>query len=333
MAEDYRHRQDRRRLIGALGLGALPIGVHRAARAAQRGAEAFPTRPIRLLVPWPAGGPTDSTLRVLADVAGRELGTRMVVENRPGAGGAVAVNDLLAEPADGHTVMQLPITIYRLPYQVKLPWDPVEVLAPILQVSTISFGVYVLASSPWRSFDAVVDYARRHPGRLVVGSTGVFSTPHLVMAELFGKLGIDFIQVPYKGTADQLNAVRSATVQVGVSSAGFAAGVDAGELRLLATLDGERSERWPTVPTLKELGYDYVATSPYGIAARQGTPAAIIARLQDAFRVAVFDPEHVEVLHRFDQSVAYLNTADFKAALARVVEQEKHWAPLMNKRT
>lgn len=286
----------------------------------------YPTRPITLIVPWPAGGPTDITMRVLARAAALDLGVPLVVENRPGAGGAVAIATLLAAAPDGHTAMQLPITLYRVPYQQKVSWDPVRDLEPVLQITEVTFGIVVQGDSPWRTFADVLDWARRRPGELVVGSTGQASTPHLVIADLMKRHRLDYVHVPFKGAADQLHALQSNTIMVGVSSTGFAHLVDAGRLRLLATFNERRSRRWPNVPTMKELGHDIVATSPYGIAVARGTPRAVIGRLHEAFAKAIFDPEHVAELRKYDQEPAYLATEPFRDFLDRIARQERHWA-------
>ena len=324
-------RQWLRTALAATGL-AVQAGSAQADSRARGAPGRFPERPIQLIVPWTAGGPTDFTLRELGRAAARVFGVPIVVENRPGAGGAIAVNTLLAQPADGYTVMQLPITLYRLPYQQKVAWDPAVVLEPLIQVSEVSFGIYVDAEGPIDSFDALLAFGRREPGKLIVGSTGAYSTPHLVMADLLGKAGIDYVHVPFKGAIDQVYAVQSRTITVGVSSSSFAPFVDSGKLRLLATLDAKRSARWPSVPTLLELGHDIVATSPYGLAVLSGTPPEVVAKLNEGFAVAVREPEHLAALQRYDQSLAYLDATQFRQALAKIIDQEKRWSPLMGVR-
>jgi tripartite-type tricarboxylate transporter receptor subunit TctC len=318
----------RRRLLQAVGALAATAGLGgcspRVARADVP--EGWPSRPITVIVPWPAGGPTDLSMRVLARVAGRELGTPVVVENKPGAGGVIALGQLLTSPHDGHTLMQLPITVYRLPYLQNLTFDPARDIAPVLQISAITFGVVVEQKSPFQSFEEIVAFARAKPGKLVVGSTGYASTPHLVMADLFARQGIDYIHVPFKGATDQILSLQSGTIMVGVVGTGYAPFVDKGQLRLLATFNEERSPRWPQTPTLKELGYDIATTSPYGLGVAKGTAPDIIRRLHDAFRVATLDPEHVAILRKYDQDVAYLGTDDFTRYLERVVELEERWS-------
>ncbi len=320
----------RRQIVSALAAGSLGPSIVGSALgwagpvAAQH--EQWPSRPLTLIVPWPAGGPTDATMRVLARLAARELGQPVVVENKPGAGGAIGVGTMLAAPHDGYTVMQLPITIYRLPYQQKLNWDPVRDVVPVLQVSEVTFGIVVTPDSRFRTLADIVAYTRRNPGRLTVGSTGIASTPHLVMADLFAREGTEYIHVPFKGAADQLFALQASTIMVGVVGTGYAPLVDDGRLRLIATFNERRSERWPTVPTLRELGYDIVTTSPYGIGAPRGVPREIVARLHDAFRIATLDPEHVAELRRYEQQAAYLDTAAFARLLEQTIELERRWS-------
>jgi len=320
---------DRGRRSLVAGIGALAAATHLGgwgARTVAASTPDYPSRAITVIVPWPAGGPTDLSMRVLAKVAGRELGVPVVVENKPGAGGVIALGALLTSPHDGYTVMQLPITVYRLPYLQSLSFDPARDIAPVLQVSAITFGVVVEQQSRLASFREVVAFARANPGKLVVGSTGYASTPHLVMADLFAREGIDYIHVPFKGATDQILALQSGTIMVGVVGTGYAPFVERGQLRLLATFNQERSPRWPQTPTLKELGYDVATTSPYGLGVAKGTPEDVIRRLHDAFRIATLDPEHVAMLRKYDQEVAYLDTAAFSRYLEQIVELEQRWS-------
>ena len=206
----------------------------------------FPSRPITLIVPWPAAGATDISMRILADLATRQLGQPVIVENRPGAAGTLVAPALRSAPPDGYTIGQLPITLYRFPLLQRVPWDPLRDIAPVIQISGVTFGIVVPAESPFRSLQEMIVWARAHPGRLTVGSTGVGTTAHLAMEELMALEGVTYIHVPYKGTADQMLAVAGRTLMVGVNSTGFAPYVETGRLRLLAVFSARRSERWPS---------------------------------------------------------------------------------------
>jgi hypothetical protein len=181
-------------------------------------AAGFPSRPIELIVPWPAGGATDLTLRILCDEAAPLLGQPLVVINRPGAAGTQVAPLLKAATPDGHTIGQVPITVYRHALMNAVPWNPVTDLSPIVQVSGTTFGVLVPMASPFQRFGELIDWARTHPGRLIVGSTGVGATTHLAMEEVLQQHGIRYVHVPYRGTADQMLDVASGQVMVGVNS-------------------------------------------------------------------------------------------------------------------
>lgn len=346
--EDTLSRRQALRAGLACGLGALGLSAQ-----AQESKPAWPQRPIQMIVPWPAGGATDLTLRVLNEEAEPLLGQRVVVMNRPGAAGTLVGPLLKAAEPDGYTIGQIPITIYRhaLMFQStplsgrilkRLPssqvnsiplkeevsnradWNPLRDLAPILQVSGVTFGLLVPASSPWKSLADLLAWAQKHPGELLLGSTGIGTTAHLAMEEILLAQKIPYVHVPYKGTTEQMLAIASGQLMAGVNSTGFAPWVDQGKMRLLAIFSAERSPRWPQVPTLRELGYTRsVYTSPWGLAAPHGTPPAIIQILHNVFHQATISPRHRAALARYDQDISYLNTAAYQQAILDTVEREK----------
>ncbi len=309
----------RRFLAATAALGAGPVFGMSAARAADR----FPLRPIALWVPWPPGGGTDLTMRLLAELAGKQLGQKVLVENRPGAGGTLAMPVLQQAQPDGYTIAQMPQPVFRAPLLQKLTWDPIRDTTPIIQVSGVTFGMVVPTASKLRSVEDVVTYARQNPGQLTVATNGVGTTPHLVLDELFARRKVDWIHVPYKGTAEQMIAVSSGQVMVGVNSNGFAPFVDNGQLRLLATFGEHRTKRWPSVPTLRELGLGIVATSPYGLAGPRGMTPEVVRVLHDAFRAAMNDPIHLAELEKYDQELAYLGPEDYGRAMREAYAAEK----------
>jgi len=310
-----RRRALRAALAASLGLPVWPICGH--------ANEPFPSRPITLWVPWPAGGATDQTLRLLADLAGRHLGQKVLVDNRAGAGGTLAMPILLQAAPDGYTIAQMPQPVLRAPYLQKLLWDPVRDTTPILQLSGVTFGMLTPPASGMKTLDDVFAYARAHPGRLTVATNGIGTTPHLVMDELMARHGLTYVHVPYKGTAEQMLALASGQVMLGINSTGFAPFVDSGSLRLLLTLSEHRSRRWPQVPTLKELGHGIVAMSPYGLAGPRGLSAAVVQVLHDAFKAALREPSHVAELAKYEQDVAYLGPEEYARALREAYAAEK----------
>ncbi|WP_423454747.1 tripartite tricarboxylate transporter substrate binding protein [Ottowia sp. VDI28] len=285
--------------------------------------EHFPSKPITLIVPWPAGGATDVTLRLLAELAGQRLGQRIVIYNRPGAGGTMAMPMLQHALPDGYTLAQLPFPVLRVPYLQKVDWDPIRDTTPIIQISGVTFGVLVPAASPFKSFDDLLKFAAAHPGELTISTNGLGTTPHVVMDEVFGRRNLRYIHVPYKGTSEQMVALASGQLMVGVNSNGFAPYVDAGQLRLLVTFSDTRTRRWPDVPTLKELGFGIVATSPYGLVGPAGMNPQVLAALHSAFKAALFDPVHLQELAKFDQEPAYLPPEAYAAALREAYAAER----------
>lgn len=309
-------RQLLRRLLAGLG-GSLGL------RAQPGMAATFPVRPIRLIVPWTAGGATDLCFRILAEVAGRHLGQKVVVENRPGAGGTLAMPLLQQAAPDGYTLAQLPFPVLRIPHIQQVAWDPVRDTTPIIQLSGVTFGVVVPASSPWRSFHELLQFAAAQPGELTVSTNGLGTTPHVVLEALLTQRGLRYVHVPYKGSSEQMLAVASGQLMAGVNSNGFAPYVDTGKLRLLVTFGEQRAKRWPQIPTLKELGYGIVATSPYGLVGPAGMDAAVVQTLHEATRLALFDPAHLQELSRYDQEPNYLNGRDYGNYLREAYEAEK----------
>ncbi len=283
----------------------------------------FPARTISLLVPWPAGGATDLTLRLLAELAGKILGQRIVIENRPGASGTLAMPILQHALPDGYTLAQLPFPALRAPHMQKLSWDPIRDTTPIIQLSGVTFGVVVPAASGFKSFDDLLQFAAARPGELTVSTNGLGTTPHMVLDELFGQRRLSYIHVPYKGTAEQMLAVVSGQLMAGVNSTGFAPYVDSGKLRLLVTFGEARTKRWPLVPTLRELGYGFVAMSPYGLVGPAGMAVQTVNLLHDAFKSALFDPQHTAELAKYDQEPSYLDPKDYAAALREAFAAER----------
>ena len=285
--------------------------------------EAFPSRPIALWVPWAAGGATDFTLRLLADLAGRQLGQKVVVENRGGAGGTLAMPVLTQATPDGYTLAQMPQPVFRAPYTQKVLWDPVRDTTPIIQLSGVTFGVLVPATSPIATLEDLFTAAAARPGEFTIATNGTGTTPHVVLDQLFARRRLAYVHIPYKGTSEQLLAIASGQVMAGVNSTGFVPFVESGRLRLLATLGEHRSKRFPAVPTLQELGYGIVAVSPYGLCGPRGVQPAVVKTLHDAFKIALHDPLHLAELAKYDQEPAYLGPDDYGRSMREIYAAEK----------
>jgi tripartite-type tricarboxylate transporter receptor subunit TctC len=309
-------------------LAALPLPAALAALSPPSSARGqpttFPDRPIRLIVPWTAGGSADAVLRSLGDLAGRQLGQPVIVENRPGATGtlgAIAIKD--ARP-DGTLLSQIHMSSLRLPLMQQRPaYDPLTDFTYIIQLTGAVLGIVVRSGSPWQSLAALVADARARPGRITYGTLGIGSTQHLAMERIARLAGIEWTHVPYRGTADTLTALIGGHIDVAADSSAWAPMVQDGSMRLLSTFGSRRPPRFADVPTLREQGVDYVADSPYGLCGPRGMAPGIVRVLHDAFREALFDPAHRAVLDRFDQPVLYLDSAGWEAAARGHVAAER----------
>jgi tripartite-type tricarboxylate transporter receptor subunit TctC len=300
--------QRRQLLQSAAALAAPVLGTLGASLAQAQG---FPSRPIKLLVAFPAGGPTDITMRSLADNASKILGQPVIVENKPGAGGSLPAQQLQTSAPDGYTVAQIPLGVFRLPYTTKINWDPVKDITYVLNVTGYAFGLVVPADSPFKTWADYVAYAKANPGKLAYGSTGTLTSPHLTMELIAQKLGLQLLHIPYKGSADLTQALLGGHLMSAADSTGFAPLVETGKLRVLNTWGDQRLAKFPDAPTLKELGLDLVQNSPFGIGAPKGTPPAVVKRLHDAFKKAMEEPSYVAALGRYDMLPNYMSSADY----------------------
>lgn len=298
-------RQPSRRDVLLAGLALASSG------AAQ--AQAFPSKPITLICPWPAGGSTDRHLRLLAELAGKHLGQNILVENKPGGGGTTGPGTMaLNSKGDGYTVAQFPMGMLRVPHMQKTMWDPLKDFSFILGVSGYTFGLTVKADSPYKTFNEYIEAARKAPGKIDYGSTGIGTSPHLLMEELAANAKVQLTHVPFKGNADLQQALLGGHVMAQSDASGWANLVDAGQLRLLVTFGEKRTKRWSQVPTAQELGYNVVSTSPYGIVGPKGMEPAVMKALHDAFKKAMDEPRHLELLDQLNQDAWYRSGPDYE---------------------
>jgi len=286
-------------------------------------AQSFPAKPVKLVIAFPAGGPTDISMRVLADNASKILGQPVIVENKPGAGGTLPAQALQTAQPDGYTLAQIPLGVFRLPYTTKINWDPVKDISYVLNVTGYAFGIVVPADSPLKTWTHFVAWAKANPGKLSYGSTGTMTSPHLTTELIAQKLGIELLHVPYKGSADLMQATLGGQLMAAADSTGFAPQVEAGKLRVLNTWGAERLAKFPDAPTLKELGLDIVQNSPFGIGAPKGTPAPVVKRLHDAFKQAMEQDSYKTALARYDMVPMYMSTAAYQKFAQETFAREK----------
>ncbi|NLY26285.1 MAG: tripartite tricarboxylate transporter substrate binding protein [Alcaligenaceae bacterium] len=306
----------------ASALAAAPLMSVPATALAQSGA--YPNRPISMIVPWPAGGSTDRHMRTLAELASKELGQPIIVENKPGAGGTLGPSTMAmqAKP-DGYTISQFPLGMLRYPHMNKTNWHPINDFTFIIGVSGYTFGFVVKADSPYKTFQEYIDAARKSPGTVDYGSTGTGTSPHLILEEISAEAKVQLNHIPFRGNADIMQAILGGHVQAGSDATGWDKFVDAGQMRLLVTFGENRTKRWPDVPTAKDLGYNVVSQSPYGLVGPKGMDPAIVKTLHDAFKKAIENPRNIEVLGQLNQESWYRNGADYKAWAEETYNKDK----------
>jgi len=302
------------KLLSALFLSIAASGLQ---------AQTFPARPVTLLVTFPAGGPTDVAGRALAEATSKYLGQPVVVENRPGATGTLGAAALVNAKPDGYTVSMIPITVLRLPHMENVSFDPLKDIGYVMGVSGYVFAFVVRADAPWKSMAELIAGAKANPEKISYGSHGIGGSVHLATEELSAAQGVKLNHIPYKGSADMLTAMLGGHLNVAVDSTGAVPHVAAGKARVLAVLTEKRTPVWPEVPTLTELGYGIVSTSPYGIGVPAATPPAVVKALHGAFKKGLEDPIHTKTLEKYNQPVWYLSSEDYTKWAREQYERER----------
>jgi len=286
-------------------------------------AQEFPMKPITLIVPFPAGGPTDIAMRALGEAASKHLGQPVLIDNKAGGAGTVgpATMAATAKP-DGYTISQMPVTVYRLPLMQDTTWKADD-FTYIIHLTGYVFAHIAAADTPFKTWADVVDYAKKNPGKVTYGSSGTGGSPHLGTEQVAEKDGIKLVHVPFKGAAELHAAVAGGHVMVGAGGASSKQIVDAGKARFLNVWTAKRQKSFPEVPTLLELGYPFVIDSPFGIAGPKGMDPKVVQKLHDAFKKAIEEPAVIEVLDRFEMVPNYKNSADYKLAVDEQIKLER----------
>lgn len=309
----------RRRTLRALAISLVVVGALGLAHA-QSGA--FPNKPIQLIVPYGAGGPTDTHMRVLAQQASQMLGQIMVIDNKPGANGTFGAAALARAQPDGYTLAVLPASVYREPLLNKVSYDPLK-LSYIIGLTDYSFGLAVQQNSPWTSWQDVVAAAKEAPDTVSVGAAGPVQTPSIVLRELMEMEQLRFNPIPYKGDSDLAADLLGGHVDAGILSGVASSYIHSGRLRYLVMFTPERVAQFPDVPTLRELGVNAAIESPYGIAAPEGLAPERLQLLHDAFKTALESEPSRKVLDQLNQPVHYRSAADFANYAKQALAHEK----------
>ena len=287
-------------------------------------AQDYPNRPVTLVVPWPAGGTTDISMRALASATEKHLRQSIIIDNRPGAGGVLGPQTVAEKAApDGYTLVQVPITVFRWPFMRKTTLDPAKDFTWIIGLTGYTFGIVVRADSPWRTFKEFLAFAKANPGKINYGTPGAGTTLHITMEQIAKQEGITWTHVPFKGTAETTQALLGGHIQAVADATGWGPLVKAGQLRLLVIWSDERSKNYPDAPTLKESGINLVSNSPFGLAGPKGMDPKVVKILHDAFKKGMDEPAYRAELVKLDQEPAYLSSTDYKQYADRQLVEQK----------
>jgi tripartite-type tricarboxylate transporter receptor subunit TctC len=262
----------------------------------------FPNRPIRVISPFPVGAVSDITLRILAEKAGAQLHTQIIVQNQPSGGGVIAARQVLSAPRDGYTLALLSnATAVSAALYKHLPFDPMKDFVPVATMSDFAYLFLTNYKSRFQTLQDFLTAAKAKPGTLNVGTSDAGTTPYLA-ALLFKRAAkVDFTIVPFHGAPDLTVALLRNDVDVVINAyGGYRASITSKQLRVLATTTAHRSSFLPNVPTTQEAGVaNFEVASWNGIEAPAGTPASAVERLTKAFQAALADPDLVTKFRDF----------------------------------
>ncbi len=305
-----------RKLI--LGITAAAAGLCMVTAAS---AQQFPERPIKMIVPWAAGGDTDNIFRPFAPLLQKHIGQPIVIANVGGASGTVGAREAKGSPADGYTLYAvhdyIHLTYYAGIAEVKYTdFEPICLLAATPSVLTSS------PKTPWKTFQEFVADAKARPGQISVGAT-LGSTSHIFPALVEKAAGIKLKYVSYEGLAPRMNAILGGHIDLTDSNLTQKGKVDAGQLKFIAIASEKRHPDMSSVPTLKELGHNIVYEVARGLLVPKGTPAAVRAKLGDACAKAAAEPDYAAAMKLQGTRVAYLDAKDYAAFLSKIDGENK----------
>ena len=281
----------------------------------------FPERPIKMIVPWAAGGDTDNIFRPFVPHLQKHIGQTVVIANIGGASGTVGAREARNSPPDGYTLFAVHDYIH-LTYYAGMADVSYKDFEPICRIAATPSVLTASAKTPWKTFKEFVEDAKKRPGEITVGAT-LGSTSHLFPATIEKAAGIKLKYVSYDGLAPRMNAILGGHVDLTDSNLTQKGKVEAGELKFLAVATEERLPEIPDVPTLKENGLDIVYEVVRGLLVPKGTPADVRAKLDEACAKATAEPEYAEALRLQGTRVAYLNAKDYGAFLDKLDAENK----------
>jgi len=302
----------------------LALVLPDAAVIAANAQESYPARPIRLILPFPAGGAVDHVARLVTSRVADDFGRPFVLENKAGAGGVIATDATAKAVPDGYTLLlTTPNHTISAALNAKLPYDAQKDLVPVSVVAEVPELLVSHPSVPFETFAEFVEYARKHPGELNYSSAGNGTLPHVTMELLLRRTGIEVAHIPYRGAAPAMTDLLAGVVQLKMDTYATAnQHVAAGRLRALAFASRERSTLMPSVPTVAEMGLPgYEGILWIGVVAPAGMPTPVIETLASAFQRAMRSPDLAERLKRDGVEPVGSTPEAFSALIGREIVQ------------
>lgn len=304
-------------LLGRRRMAAIGAGLALAASPRIASAQDYPSRPVRLIVPFAPGGPVDVIGRALGQRLSESWGRPVVIENRPGATGAIGTELAVRSPPDGYTLVLLAASHTINPSLMpNLTFHPIESLTPVMRLASSPSIIVVQRSFPANTLQEFLAYARARPGQLAVGNAGVGSSNHLAAALLGFRAGVEFLHVPFQGTAGAINALLGGQIQSTFQGSVAVQHVRSGALKALASTGATRSADLPDVPTVAESGFPGFETKAwFGLAGPANLPAAILARLEADVARELHAPVLRQILTAQSLDIEAWDSARFTASM------------------
>lgn len=279
--------------------------------------DAYPTKPLNMVVPFSAGGTTDILARIIGQALGQELGETIIIENKPGAGGNIGALQASRAKADGYTLFMGTVGTHAINQALykKLPYDPIKDFTPLSRVANVPNLLVAHPSRPYKTVQEMIDYAKKHPGDVTYGSPGSGASPHVSGALFQSMTGAELTHVPYKGSAPAISDLLGNQIAVMFDNMPSAINhVRSGKLRPIAVTTAKRSPELPDVPTIAEAGVPgYEATSWFGLWTVAGTPAPVVDKLYTALTKVLKDPVVVKKIADQGGEVVIETPAQFEA--------------------
>jgi len=301
-------KNNRKFLMGILGSAIILILVFGNTQAFAE----YPERPITILVGFAPGGSMDLSARALARSAEKVLGQPIIIENKPGGTGTIALAALLSQNPDGYILCATPSSVLiRVSQMQQVPFKPLKSFKPLIGFTTPTLGIVVKNDASWKTIKDLVNDAKKNPSKIKFATTGVGSTTQAAVDEIAAAEKLQMIHVPYKGSMEALTSLLGDHVDFASLTSELVPSVKSGQTRLLAVMSEKRTPKFPTVTTLKEAGYDFVNDAVFAVVGSANLPPEVAKKLEAAFAQATKSKEYLETLDKMDMVPVSYNSREF----------------------